>query len=268
MKGRKARANTDTFMYDLDAGFQRRLLGSPADPKGHVPKMLANLKAKNIDTLSAFSDLVREKWPKENIDEFDTHKNELTLKNPELVLSLFEIFSHFDTENKATDRAIMKAFSAAGLNHKNPIDWRLLLEAFSWAHFGEQGKPGRNIDWTDEKYCELLRDVHRIKKEHAIIKDAPALRKLLQLKGAKYCTESRTKRNHIISADRLKKALAEARNPRINGRMRKIVFDQVSERLDAATKANKPLSEKESKALLKRLSRLEADRIGSSPAPE
>ena len=102
--------------------------------------------------------------------------------------------------------SMVTAFEKAGLDFGNPLDWRRLMEMFCWAHYGELGSPGKRIDWTAQKYYDLLRDVHDTKKELKCIEDAAALKYLIEHNFKKY----------PYSYDRLKKALGEARNPNFN----------------------------------------------------
>jgi len=256
MKGRKQRVNPKTVMYDLNVSSNRRSLGPPMNPKTHVPRMLSELsKREDLDTLAAFLSGLAEGIPLEDFD-FKTRKHELVLTNPEFVGELFDLCSQLDPDNRATDRAIIRAFEAANLNVKNPLDWRILLERFCWAHFGDKGKPGKAIYWTDEKYCELLRDVHQAKRRFSLTEDASALRKIMEIKGKKY---------RQVSFGRMKKALGEARNPKYNGSLMKPVYNALAAKLDARLQSDSaPYSQKEIKALERNMINQETDRIGSS----
>jgi hypothetical protein len=41
-------------------------------------------------------------------------------------------------ESDPSDTQILRSFKAAGLDHRNPSNWRKLLECFVEAHFGKK----------------------------------------------------------------------------------------------------------------------------------
>lgn len=59
--------------------------------------------------------------------------------------------------NKARDRAIIDAFSAFQLDHRDPYHWRILMTYFADAHFG-RNYSGRPRSWTAERLLQLRAD--------------------------------------------------------------------------------------------------------------
>jgi hypothetical protein len=153
--GRK-QIDPDNILYKIDADHQRRILGPPGDPKSHVPKLLAKLRDLNIDSFGEIVQRVKAQFP----NDYAKEGHKIDLKNPELIAALFEPATQIDGKNRAVDRSIVAAFEKSGLNIGNPTDWQLLMGMFCWAHFGEKGRPGKAIYWTEKRYCALLRDVH------------------------------------------------------------------------------------------------------------
>lgn len=220
MAGRK-RFNATTALYEVDARYRREMLGPPGDPKTHVAKLLAKLRDKKLDFVSEIVEQIKSQFP----SDYRMEGDKLRLENPEFTALLFEAATQLDAVNRASDRAIQVAFNKAGLNVASPLDWRLLLEMFCWAHFGERGKPGKTVVWTDEKYCRLLRDVHQAKTKLKTNKDAAALRKIRETKFHEY----------PFNYDRLKKALAEARDLNYNTVLKKPTYDLLLQEGDASS---------------------------------
>lgn len=237
--GRKT-IDVDTFFYDLDAKYRRAALGEPGDPKAQVPKLLAKLRDKKLDLVSEAVEEIKRAFPV----DYEKEKHALNLKNPEFIALLFEAATQIDDQNRATDRAIIAAFEKAGLNISSPMDWRLLMEMFCWAHFGEKGKAGAPIGWTNEQYRNLLRDVHEMKIRGSRT-DAEALRQIKATKGKKY---------NNVSPVRLKKALAEARNPTFNTALSKPVYEALMAEPEPSLKpSDVPLAKLDAKSLLQRI---------------
>lgn len=200
-KGPKRLTEKELF-YKYEAHRRRQFLGSPGNPKTHVPKLLEILRNQRHDDIG---DIVKAK--KLQLPDDDAKAGyKLSLKSPEFVGLLFLSATRTEAETRSGDRALVTAFEKAGLDIGNPLDWRRLMEMFCWAHYGELGSPGKRIDWTAQKYYDLLRDVHDTKKELKCIEDAAALKYLIEHNFKKY----------PYSYDRLKKALGEARNPNFN----------------------------------------------------
>jgi hypothetical protein len=203
--GKKGHKKLDRTMqaYALDAHYKRLILGAPSDPKTHVPKLLEMLRKQPHDEIS---EIVKVKKIQLRHDDAKIGYKS-SLKDPEFVGALFQAaIEETNSEIRSVDRSMVTAFERAGLDIGNPLDWRRLMKMFCWAHYGQLGNPGKQIDWTAQKYYDLLRDVHDTKKKLKCKEDATALRDLLKNKFEKY----------PYSYDRLKKALSEARNPDFN----------------------------------------------------
>ena len=54
------------------------------------------------------------------------------------------------------DAAMLRAFKAAGLDHRNPFDWRTLLSRFAEVHFGK--RKTKPIKWDIAALLELFWD--------------------------------------------------------------------------------------------------------------
>ena len=55
--------------------------------------------------------------------------------------------------NSEFDGPLADAFTAAGLDPKNPFHWRLLVSVFALAHFRKRRGRGRPEEWSDTLYC-------------------------------------------------------------------------------------------------------------------
>ena len=108
------------------------------------------------------------------------------------------------------DKPLVMAFAAAGLNHKNPFHWKLLLREFAIAHFLPRRGGGAPTKWTANRYCRLLAQVHQLKLNNAHLTDKGACTILCKWPEYQQKSEKR------LSVERLRKALREARNPVIN----------------------------------------------------
>ena len=198
MAGRK-RMDPKMVLYNLDVSYRRAVLGAPGIPKKHLPKMLERIKHNNVDLLAEVINSIRNYLG----DEFKQLEVELNLQNDEWVSLLFKMASKLDEQDFASDRAIATAFKAANLDVHNPLNWRVLMERFCWAHFGEKGKPGAGVFWTDEKYCELLRQIDQVKTEKGLTTDRAACDEILKRFSKDYRT---------VSSVRIRRALREARD--------------------------------------------------------
>ena len=106
------------------------------------------------------------------------------------------------------DKPIRVAFQRAGLDVHNPLHWRLLIWMFSRAHFGARTQPGAPRFWTTERYCDLLSDIWHIKAKKPM-RDKDACRVLLK-------TKPYGRGQKQLTVERLRKALREARDPKLN----------------------------------------------------
>ena len=110
---------------------------------------------------------------------------------------------------------IAAAFEAANLDSKNPLHWRQLITYFAWAHFGPKRGRGRPATWNSERYGQRLEDVDRIKSKNERLSDSAACQ---NLKKGEF-----KEKYEGQSAERLRKALREARNPYFNAELAKLV---------------------------------------------
>jgi hypothetical protein len=252
MLGRK-KIDSATIIYELRAADHRRNLGPPGNPKKQVPVLLARIKNSKSDVMPMLLHRLKEQFPL----DFEQEQPMYELDNPEFAGALFFIAAQLD-RNMPVDRSMAIAFEAAGLDVRNALHWRLLMETFCWAHFGDKSKPGKPLYWTSERYCALLRDIHELKAGGC--KDAGAIRQLLKNRGKKY--------NHV-SAGRLKKALAEARSIHFNSVLKKETYEAASAELARRNASGQPpLSEFESRKRLKQIARHIADKIGGAVISE
>jgi hypothetical protein len=111
--------------------------------------------------------------------------------------------------NSALDAPLRAAFEAAGLNPMFPWHWRILFSYFAYAHFYKPRR-GAPQKWTPDAYCELLFAYHQIKRRRPKLKDSAVCDALM--KQGRWVTKSGTQ----ISADRIGRALNEARDPAKN----------------------------------------------------
>jgi hypothetical protein len=109
-----------------------------------------------------------------------------------------------------SDRAMLKAFEAAGLDHNDPFAWRQLLDLFSQAYFDAPGA-GRKREWPASRYNELLSDFEHVQSQHPDLKKSEDVcRRLLNREPHK------SKYKEYNSAEYLAGKVAEARDPEQN----------------------------------------------------
>jgi hypothetical protein len=109
------------------------------------------------------------------------------------------------------DQAVRTAFDKAGLDPKHPVHWKLLVNMFAWAHFGERPARGRPKEWTGEKLAELMHDFSRIRYEKPTIAEIAVCRLLKKRHPAKYGSETGEP-----SPGRLTKEVKRAFDPKFN----------------------------------------------------
>ena len=241
-------------MVRVGCSFHARLLGEPDDPKKHVPKLLAQLKQHTGDMEQKLLEALKGDLP----DVFPADQRTLDWEDSESILVLWALAARLNKKDKAKDRAIAIAFERANLDVRNPVSWRVLLEAFCWAHFGQKGRPGKPIFWTSERYCQLLRDVAHVKAESGLTEDKAACEEVLKLFRSRY----------RVSVIRLQKALREARDYRYNRSLVEPVFAADEKDRSSREVEGKPLrSRADRTAFLRRLSRMYADQIESTRSP-
>jgi hypothetical protein len=225
------------ILEKLDNSFHRARLGPPGDPSKHLPELLAKVSERGPNILDLLMEDLKKQLPEENFPTRDS-----VLSDPEWFWLIVEMAIHLDREH-ATDRAIEAAFRAANLDPKNPLNWRVLMEMFCWAHFGKKGDAGAPRVWTDERYCELLHDVEEVKTKASVkLKDVGACKELRSRYKEKYGN---------LTVERLRRALREARDPNHNRRLRRLVYTKA-----LAQQENDPASTEDERAdVLKQLAK-------------
>jgi hypothetical protein len=111
------------------------------------------------------------------------------------------------------DAEILRAFKAAGLNHRNPLHWRTLLECFAKAHFGK--KKTKPVKWDNYELMVVLRDYLKVKKRNRPKKmsDVEVCKFLMKDKAYKD-TYSR------YNLDALRRLVRRARSPKYDLHLR------------------------------------------------
>jgi hypothetical protein len=102
-----------------------------------------------------------------------------------------------------SERPILDAFKAFGLDHRNLSDWRALVSHLARVLFPTPRPPGAPRKWTDERLCRLLAEVAAAKRKHPNASDTVVCEWL-------------EKRDRSVSAKRLRRVLQDARNPARN----------------------------------------------------
>jgi len=106
------------------------------------------------------------------------------------------------------DEPIRKAFVAFGYNPDNPFHWRMLLWHFASAHFSPSRKKGRQKEWTDARWCQLLSDFGEVKASHPNASETQICNDIKKRFRDRYSS---------VTATTLRKNLQYARNPSRNG---------------------------------------------------
>jgi hypothetical protein len=110
----------------------------------------------------------------------------------------------------ASERPILDAFKAFGLDHRSLSDWRALVSHLAHVLFPTPRPPGAPREWTDERLCQLLADVAVLKRNHPNSPDTDIC-KWLKKKWP----------NHTPA--RLRRVLQVARNPKHNAELAWVV---------------------------------------------
>jgi hypothetical protein len=103
------------------------------------------------------------------------------------------------------DTAMLKAFAAAGLNHRNPFYWRALLSAFSEVHFGK--KRTKPIKWDPAAFWSVFLDCVNVVMEGKARKRSEIPAELAKRYKEKYGN---------YSSDALRKLVGQALSPKYN----------------------------------------------------
>ena len=113
--------------------------------------------------------------------------------------------------NSEWDKPIALAFEKAGLDPRQPANWRLLISYFCWAHFGPRRGRGAPALWPPQRYCRLLQDEDRVRRDHPTFSNEDVYRTIVQ----RY-EHYRRKNGKPLKPGRIKTALREARDPECN----------------------------------------------------
>jgi len=108
--------------------------------------------------------------------------------------------------NSKDDQKFVKAFDAAGLDHRDPMDWRTLLSCFVEAHFGT--KETKPVKWNALYLNEVFRDYSEVRTNNPKFKDTEICRFLQK--------DKRYKARYGGSFDALRKLVRAAKNPEHN----------------------------------------------------
>jgi hypothetical protein len=113
--------------------------------------------------------------------------------------------------NSEWDKPIALAFEKAGLDPRQPANWRLLISYFCWAHFGPRRGRGAPALWPPQRYCRLLQDEDRVRRDHPTFSNEDVYRTIVQ----RY-EHYRRKNGKPLKPGRIKTALRDARDPECN----------------------------------------------------
>jgi hypothetical protein len=111
-----------------------------------------------------------------------------------------------------SERPILDAFKAFGLDHRSLSDWYALVSHLAHVLFPTPRPRGARRKWTDERLCKLLADVAAYKRERPKAFDADICRWL-----------HRKSYRDGISSEALRRALQDARNPKHNSELARVV---------------------------------------------
>jgi hypothetical protein len=111
----------------------------------------------------------------------------------------------------ASERPILDAFKAFGLDHRSLSDWRALVSHLASVLFPTPRPQGPPRKWTDERLCKLLADVAAYKRKNPEASDTAICSWL----SKKWSKEPAT----------LRRVLQDARNPARNDLLARMAYD-------------------------------------------
>ena len=114
------------------------------------------------------------------------------------------------------DSVLKRAFDALQLDPKNPFYWRELAQYLAHLLFDDPRKGGRPSKWDTERYCELLKAVHKRQQANSHLSDVKACGLIAQDKASPVYFRRSGKEG-------LRKKLREARTPEHNEAVRMLV---------------------------------------------
>lgn len=115
----------------------------------------------------------------------------------------------FTLTSDPSDAPLVRAFAAAKLNSNDPTHWRVLLEFFAWARYGDRRKRGRPKKWDFVSLSQLREDYRDVKSRRPGLLDDEVFR-ILGRRSA-----YQTKRA-ALSTNRLGRLLKFANDPNHN----------------------------------------------------
>jgi hypothetical protein len=146
----------------------------------------------------------------------DWCESNFELQNPD-VFGLYALAAFDLNPDVAVDGPILQAFHKANLDPKNPLSWRVLMMIFCWSHFPPKRSVGDSTSWTSELYCQLLREIHKLKPQHQSARwESAACERLSKKMIFK-------RKNRPQSGPALRRALLEARDPKHNAALSSLV---------------------------------------------
>jgi hypothetical protein len=142
----------------------------------------------------------------------------------------------------ASERPILDAFKAFGLDHRSLSDWYSLVSHLAHVLFPTPRPPGAPRKWTDEQLCKLLADVATYKRKNPKASDTAICNWLSKKWSKKPAT--------------LRRVLPDARNPARNSMLAKIALALVTPQIREAARAmtkNESWTEADEKKLQSRV---------------
>jgi len=142
----------------------------------------------------------------------------------------------------ASERPILDAFKAFGLDHRSLSDWYSLVSHLARVLFPTPRPPGAPRKWTDERLCKLLADVATYKRKNPEASDTAICNWL----GKKWSKKPGT----------LRRVLPDARNPARNSMLVEVALALVTPQIREAARAmtkDEPWTEADEKRLRSRV---------------
>jgi hypothetical protein len=115
----------------------------------------------------------------------------------------------FTLTSDPSDAPLALAFAAAKLHSNDPTHWRVLLEFFAWAHYGDRKGRGAPKKWDSVRLSQLRKDFSDVKSRNQYFSDNDVFRNL----GRRPAYQ--TKRGPL-SMYRFKKLFKDANDPKHN----------------------------------------------------
>jgi hypothetical protein len=149
------------------------------------------------------------------------HEGDLDLNDPEIFATYAD--AAVSLRSDPIDWPLRKAFNAAKLDPKNPLSWRILLNAFCWSHFPPERKSGTGTFWTNDRYCKLLVEIYSLKPNRSGSRwENQACTKLAQRRLSEF-----VRNGEPLSGEALRRALQQARDPQYNWSLSRMVNDGI-----------------------------------------